>query len=133
MRGLQLIELQGNEEGMQEQLEGALEPPQGHIGKAHKIASSALTEFQRALQLDFQFRSSIPIAQLCRDLIPDFDHISVKRPLTTEGFPLPIWRKYSRPASNSKIGFLLFEVDAHILSKTIRLYKPSPSHFSNPH
>ena len=88
-RGLQLIELQGDKDGVQDQLEDALEPSQGHKGKVYKIAPSVLTEFQRALQLDFQTRSSIPIAQLCRDVIPDLDQIPVKRPLTTEDFPLP--------------------------------------------
>jgi hypothetical protein len=48
-----------------------------------------LKEFQRALQVDFQSRSSISVEQLCRDAIPDFDQIPVKRPLTTEEFPLP--------------------------------------------
>jgi len=88
-RGLQLIELQGDEDGVRDQLEDALEPAQGHKGKVYKIAPSVLTEFQRALQLDFQTRSSIPIAQLCRDVILDFDQIPVKRSLTTEDFPLP--------------------------------------------
>jgi len=88
-RGLKLIKLQGDKDGVQDQLEDALEPSQGHKGKVYKIAPSVLTEFQRALQLDFQTRSSIPIAQLCRDVILDFDQIPVKRPLTTEEFPLP--------------------------------------------
>jgi hypothetical protein len=83
------IELQGDEEGIQGQLKDALEPSQGHKGKAYKIAPSVLTEFQRALQLDFRSGSSIPIAQLCREVIPDFDQIPVKRPLKTEDFPLP--------------------------------------------
>ena len=71
------------------QLEDALEPAQDRKGKAYKIKPSVLTEFQRALQLDFQSRSSIPIAQLCGEAIPDFDQIPVKRPLTSEDFPLP--------------------------------------------
>jgi len=88
-RGLQLIEFQGDKEGVQEQLEDALEPSQEHKGKAYKIAPTVLKEFQRALQLDFQSRSSLSFEQLCRDVIPDFDQIPVKRPLTTEEFPLP--------------------------------------------
>jgi len=88
-RGLQLIELQGDEDGVQDQLEDALEPSQGHKEKTYKIKPPVLTEFQRALQLDFQSRSSIPIAQLCGEAIPDFDQIPVKRPLITEDFPLP--------------------------------------------
>ena len=88
-RGLQLIELQGDEDGVQDQLEDALDPSQDHKGKAYKIKPPVLTEFQRALQLDFRPRLSIPIAQLCREVIPDLDQIPVKRPMTTEDFPLP--------------------------------------------
>ncbi len=88
-RGLQLIELQGDEEGVEGQLEDALEPSEEHKGKAYKIKPPVLAEFQRALQLDFRSRSSIPLAQLCREVIPDFDQIPMKRPLTVEDFPLP--------------------------------------------
>jgi tetratricopeptide (TPR) repeat protein len=88
-RGIKLIEFQGDKEGIKGQFEDALEPAQDRKGKAYKIMPSVLTEFQRALQLDFRSRSSIPIAQLCREAIPDFDHIPVKRPLTSEDFPLP--------------------------------------------
>jgi tetratricopeptide (TPR) repeat protein len=88
-RGLQLIELQGDKEGVQDQLEDALEPSQGHKGKAYKVNPLVLAEFQRALQLDFQSRLGIPVKQLCRDVIQDFNQIPVKRPLTTEEFPLP--------------------------------------------
>jgi len=84
-----LIELQGDEEGIEGQLEDALESSQDRKGKAYKIQPSVLKEFQGALQLDFQSRSSMPIAQLCRDVILDFDQIPVKRPLITEDFPLP--------------------------------------------
>lgn len=88
-RGLQLIEFQGGGEGIEEQLEDAPEPAEDRKGKAYKIKPSVLAEIQRALQLEFQSRSSILIAQLYREAIPDFDQIPIKRPLTPEDFPLP--------------------------------------------
>ena len=57
-----------------------------------------------------------------RHMIPDIDQIPVKRPLTTEDFPRARpGRNIARPTRTSKSEFLLFEVDAHVISKIVRL------------
>jgi hypothetical protein len=90
-RGLQLIEEQGDKEKLRKQLNDCMVNMQTSKikGNETKVTPTVLDKFQRALRLDFKAGQQVPILQLCHELIPDLDQVSVKRPLTSHEYPLP--------------------------------------------
>jgi tetratricopeptide (TPR) repeat protein len=91
LRGLQLLDVQKDEEKLLGQLMNCLTDMQNSKikGNETKVAPAILDEFQRALNLGFDAGQPVPIPQLCRELVPDLDQTPVKRPLTSRDFPLP--------------------------------------------
>jgi len=90
-RGLQLIEIEGDKEGLRSQLENCQKDIEtGKIKDSEsEITPLVLTRFREALSLDFEASQPVPIPLLCRKLVPDLDRVPVKRPLTPHEFPLP--------------------------------------------
>ncbi len=90
-RGLQLLGVQGDQHDLRGQLNDCLKQLQSNMQKPSKVnvTPHVLSEFQRALNLDFESSQPVPIPLLCSELVPDLHKVPVKRPLTTREFPLP--------------------------------------------
>jgi tetratricopeptide (TPR) repeat protein len=90
-RGLQLLDAKGDPEDLRSQLEDSLKVLQSSKGQDREadILPEAKEAFQTALELDFDASKRGPIADICRELIPDLDHTFVKSKLTSAQFPLP--------------------------------------------
>lgn len=90
-RGLQLIEIKGDKDGLRSQLENCRRDME--VGKIRnsesEITPLVLTRFREALSLDFEAGQPVPLPLLCQELVPDLDYVFVKRPLTPHEFPLP--------------------------------------------
>ncbi len=81
-RGLELVEATGDPEGLREQLNNARQEMQQSEkrGREAEVSPDVVANFRKALTLDFKTGQQQPIAELCRQLIPDLDRIPVKRP-----------------------------------------------------
>jgi tetratricopeptide (TPR) repeat protein len=90
-RGLQLIEIEGDEEGLRSQLESCQKDMKASKVKdlESEITPLVLTRFRDALSLDFEAGQPVSIPLLCRELVPNLDRVPVKRALTSQEFPLP--------------------------------------------
>ena len=87
-RGLELIEVKGDTDNLSSQLKQILKD-RSSAKNAVRIKPSVLRDLSTALSLDFNATTSRTLDVLCRELIPDFDSIPVKRPLTYLDLPLP--------------------------------------------
>jgi tetratricopeptide (TPR) repeat protein len=94
-RGLQLIDLRGDEDRLRKQFEECRINMQNSTLRDREVDINPMVidAFQESLNLDFDAGQPRPIAQLCLELVPDLDRITVKRPLTSAQMPLPDPRK----------------------------------------
>ncbi len=90
-RGLALLDAEGDPEQVRGQLEQCVEDLATSEGREMEVRAtpSVLAELRAALQLDFDAGELRPPEALCRELVPDFDDVPVKRPLKPSEFPLP--------------------------------------------
>lgn len=90
-RGLQLLDVQGDQHDLRGQLNDCLKQLQRNMQRSSKanVAPHVLSEFRRALNLDFESGQPVPIPLLSNELVPDLDKVPVKRALTSREFPLP--------------------------------------------
>jgi len=90
-RGLQLIEIEGNKEGLRSQLRDSQKDMEtGKVKDSEpKITPLVLTRFREALSLKFEAGQQVPIPLLFQELVPDMSRVPVKNPLTPREFPLP--------------------------------------------
>jgi hypothetical protein len=90
-RGLQLLDAKGDKERLRQQFERCKIDMQNSSlrGREAEISPKYIDALQDALNLDFDAGQPRPIAQLCLELVPDLDRITVKRPLTSAQMPLP--------------------------------------------
>jgi hypothetical protein len=90
-RGLQLIDVRGDEEHLRKQFEDCKTDMQDSMLRDREadVNPVVIGAFQDALQLDFDAGQPRPVADQCRELVPDLDRVPVKRPLTSAQMPLP--------------------------------------------
>jgi len=90
-RGLALIKERGDPEELHDQLQTALEELQSskRRGRERKVKPQVLAELRAALDLDFDAGQGRPIAELCRELVPNLDRLPVKRPRDKPDLPPP--------------------------------------------
>lgn len=90
-RGLQLLDVKGDEEQLRPQLEDCKRRMQTSAspGREAELKPALIEAFQAALTLDFDAGEPKPIAALCHQLVPDLDQIPFKRPLKPDQMPLP--------------------------------------------
>jgi hypothetical protein len=90
-RGLRLLDAKGDPEDLRSQLEECLEILQSSNSEEREadILPEVKQAFQTALELDFEAGKREPIADLCKQLIPDLERISVKSRLAPAQMPLP--------------------------------------------
>jgi hypothetical protein len=82
-RGLELVEAAGDPEKLHDQLLDALDELEKgeRRGQGAQVSPSVLADVRAALDLDFNAGWPKPVADLCRELIPDLDRVPVKRKL----------------------------------------------------
>ncbi len=90
-RGLQLLDAKGDPEDLRPQLEDCLKDMQSNQSQDREadIPPGIKVAFRTALELDFDAGKRGPIADLCRELVPDLDRIIVKTRLNPAQIPLP--------------------------------------------
>jgi hypothetical protein len=90
-RGLALLEAEGDPENLRGQLERCVErlATSERQGREAEVTPSVLAELRAAFDLDFGAGEARSTEALCRELVPDVDEMSVKRPLEPSDFPLP--------------------------------------------
>ena len=90
-RGLALLKATGDPERLRDQLENSL----GRLaqserrGREAKASPAVLADLRAALNLDLNAGARRPIAELCRELVPDLDQVPVKRPWKEPDLPPP--------------------------------------------
>jgi len=90
-RALELVEATGDPEDLQRQLEGCLERMREseRQGREAEVDGTVLAGLRDALTLDFDAGEHRPMAELCRELVPDLDRVPVKRPPEKPTLPPP--------------------------------------------
>lgn len=90
-RGLQLLDAEGDPEGLRSQLEEILKTMKSKQDQDREadIPPAVKQAFQSALALDFEAGTRGAVADLCRELVPDLDRTFVKSRLTPTQIPLP--------------------------------------------
>jgi hypothetical protein len=58
-------------------------------GREAKVSPAVLADLRAALNLDLNAGARRPIAELCRELVPDLDQVPVKRPWEKPDLPPP--------------------------------------------
>jgi tetratricopeptide (TPR) repeat protein len=97
-RGLELIRVAGDPEELHDQLQDLLRDLEqaDQRGRKAEVDPAALAELRAALSLDFDRGQERPIADLCRELVPDLDQVPLKQPMPKPDLPPPdewLWRK----------------------------------------
>ena len=105
-RGLEVIEATGDPEGLHNQFSESLDRMREseQRGREAKVAPAVLADFRATLALDVKAGQHRPIAELCRDLIPDLDEVPVKGPPTMPDMPESWPSPKSRPRRQSRPG-----------------------------
>ena len=90
-RGLELIEVQGDPHNLREQLLESLNRLEGseRRGREADVGPEVLADLRAALALDFDAGQGRPMAELCRELVPDLDQMPVKRRWEMPDLPPP--------------------------------------------
>jgi tetratricopeptide (TPR) repeat protein len=90
-RGLELIRETGDPKKLHEQLQDLLHDLEHaeERGREAELDPAALAELRSALSLDFGQGQGRPVVDLCRELVPELDHVSVKQPPPTPDLPPP--------------------------------------------
>ena len=103
-RGLEVIEATGDPEGLHHQFAESLERLHEckQRGKEAQVTPAVLADFRATLALDLAAVQHRPIAELCRDLIPDLDVVRVKSPPTMPNMPQSSPSPKSRPRRRSR-------------------------------
>jgi hypothetical protein len=101
-RGLDVLAVTDDPEGLHDQLLRSLDDlRQGeNRGREVDVAPSVLADFRAVLALDLGAGLYRPITELCRELIPDLDQVSVKGP--PQAPDLPPQLEQNRPPSAEK-------------------------------
>jgi hypothetical protein len=88
---LEVIEATGDPENLHDQLTNSLDDMQQSEkrGREAELAPGVLADFRAALALDFDAGQHQPIAELCRELVPDLDQVPVKAPPQMPDLPPP--------------------------------------------
>jgi tetratricopeptide (TPR) repeat protein len=107
-RGLEVIEATGDPEGLHDQFTDSLDRlyQSEQRGREAKVSPAVLADFRATFALDAEAGQPRPIAELCRDLIPDLDEIVVKSPPTMPNVPQSSPSPRSRPRRQSRPGDL---------------------------
>jgi tetratricopeptide (TPR) repeat protein len=90
-RGLELIKATQDPERLHDQFVDVLEnmgESEGR-GRETQVSPDVLAELRAALALDFEAGEGRPIAELCRELVPDLDQVPVKHPPEKPDLPPP--------------------------------------------
>jgi tetratricopeptide (TPR) repeat protein len=90
-RALELIEATGDPEKLHDQLLDCLDDMERseRRGREAGVAPAVLADLRAALALDFDAGEGRPIADLCRELVPDLDQVPVKRRWEKPDLPPP--------------------------------------------
>jgi hypothetical protein len=90
-RGLELIEATGDPEKLRDQLLGCLGDMKQseRRGREADVDPAVLADLRAALALDFDAGEHRPVAELCRELVPDLDQVPVKLPPEEPDLPPP--------------------------------------------
>lgn len=88
-RGLALLEVTGDPEKLHDQLVETLEEMRQSEkrGREAEVDPTVLADFRAALALDFDAGQHKPISELCRELVPDLDHVPIKEPQRAPDLP----------------------------------------------
>jgi len=90
-RGLELLDETGDPEELRDQLLRCLddiEHSERH-GREADVDPAVLVDLRAALALDFDAGERRPVAELCRELVPDLDRVPIKRPREKPDLPPP--------------------------------------------
>lgn len=81
-RGLELVESTGDPHKLRDQLLRSLDDMQQseRHGREAEVTPVVLADLRAALALDFGAGEHRPAVELCWELVPDLDHVPVKRP-----------------------------------------------------
>jgi tetratricopeptide (TPR) repeat protein len=90
-RALELIEARGDPHGLRDQLLDCLDilARSERHGREADVDPAVLADLRAALALDFDAGEGRPIADLCRELVPDLDQVPVKRRWEKPDLPPP--------------------------------------------
>ena len=80
--GLELLDVTGDPENLRNQMADSLDDLEKSEkrGREAEVNPAVLADLRAALSTDFDAGQRLPVAELCRELVPDLDQVPVKRP-----------------------------------------------------